>query len=474
MSTRREQTPDILLRLRAFARTEALWQPGQHLVLAVSGGPDSVAMLDLLHACAADEGLRLAVAHIHHHLRPEADEDAAFVEALAARYDVPFLLAHADVPARVAATGESVETAARAMRYAALTQIAADLAADRIVTGHTADDQAETVLMRLLRGTGPGGLAGIPPRRDAIIRPLLPLWREEIMAYLAARSLPYHVDTTNFSTDFTRNRIRHVLLPHLETTYAPQLRTRLQQLAAMSREDAAVLDAQAGELYTQLHRSLPDGVMLPAALDLPRALLWRLWRLALAEVRGSLLDIGYAHLAAIGTLPPHGAVDLPGAQVRREGDGLTFLAAPDAARPVAFPATPLPVPGEICLFDAGCCLRSALLTALPTAMPGGDTALLDPAAIRGDLHVRSWQDGDRMRPLGAPGARALQDIFTDARVPRRLRPRVPLVLDDDGIIWIAGFRIADRVKIAPITMHAIRLSVEWELNPWTVTRSYAT
>lgn len=449
-----------------YVHEETLWAPGERLLAAVSGGPDSVVLLDVLLAL----GLEVTVGHVNHRLRSEAAADAAFVRELAARRGAPFLLREVDVPARVTATGESVEEAARELRYAALREMAREAKAGCIATGHTADDQAETVLMRVLRGTGVAGLAGIPARRDEIVRPLLPIWRREILAYLSDHDLSCLHDLSNDSTAFTRNRIRLDLLPLLEREYAPRLRVRLARLAEIARQDTAALDGWAEREYARLRRVLPTGPALPVELPaLPRAIVWRLWRLALAEVRGGLADIGYEHLEDIQRLSAHQEVHLPGVRVLHEARQLVFLPAGDAEPAEAIPETPLPAPGQVCLLDAGCCLTATVGDDAPP-LAGGDTAVLDADALAGPLTLRAWRPGDRYQPFGAPGSRKLQDIFVDAGVPRRLRPRIPVIFDEQGIVWLAGFRIADRVKITASTQHFLRLYIEWELNPWILKR----
>jgi tRNA(Ile)-lysidine synthase len=445
------------------ARAEALWAPDDTVLVAVSGGMDSVTLLHLLHAVAPAESLRLAVGHVDHGLRAESRTDLAFVADYATRLGVPCYMRRVDVRARMQACGESLEEAARELRYAALAEMAAEAGATRIATGHTADDQAETVLMRVLRGTGVSGLAGIPPRRDAIIRPLLPLWRHDVEAYIAAHGLAYRSDSSNADREILRNRLRLELLPQLEYLYAPQLRARLVHLAQMARDDDAVLDAQARAHYRAAARTQAGGVLLPP-LDVPPALVRRAWRIAVTEVTGGCEDVSFEHLAAVAALPVGRAVSLPGVQVRREQDGYFFFRHAAAA----LTSAPLPVPGRVHWPDVG----TLTATPAPLAPPvGGDTALLDADEVRGPLTVRAWQPGDRFCPYSAPGARPVQDIFTDAGVPRRLRTQVPVVEDADGIVWLAGFRIADRVKMTATTQAVLRLQIEWESNPWTSQRS---
>jgi tRNA(Ile)-lysidine synthase len=465
MSSPSGQSNDPARRVSAFVRAQGLWNDGARLLLAVSGGVDSIAMLHLL---ATEIGpamrLRLAVAHVNHSLRAEAGEDAVFVAARAADYGLPSVTRTVDVPARVAETGESVEEAARELRYAALREMAAETGSDIIATAHTADDQAETVLMRVLRGAGLTGLSGIPPQRGNIVRPLLPLWRAEIEAYVAAHALPFHVDATNLSTEFFRNRIRHELLPLLERDYAPRLRERLARLAEMARVDADYLDGIAEDTFRFICVRLPGGVALPVLSEEARSLRWRLWRQAIIAVREELDAIGYEHLAAIDGLQLHEEVHLPGVRVIREGAQIVFLPADEAD--ITIPEQAIPVPGKLHLPEIGYLTIQRSPYPLPLAQ--GDAAVLDAATMDGPLRVRGWQPGDRYRPLGAPGTRKLQDIFVDAGVPKRLRERIPVVLDAHGIIWLAGFRIADRVKMVPTTSTTLKFDMQWEYSPWTL------
>jgi len=455
---------DLSTRVRAFAHAEGLWSTGAMVVAAVSGGPDSLALLELLVGLADEEGLRLAVGHVNHGLREEATADAEYVADLATRHGLPFRCQQVDVRGRVAATGDSVEMAARFLRYAALTAIAEELGATYIATGHTANDQAETVLMRVLRGTGITGLAGIPPRRGMIIRPLLPVWREEIDAFLAARALIACQDLSNLSPDFLRNRLRRNLLPLLETDYAPRVREHLVHLATLARDDDAALNTWAQAAYDAHHRLLPRGGVLISPLpELPPAVQRRVWRLTLAVLRGQLEEISFTHLREIENLPIGHEVHLPGVRVRHEQDGRTFFPVTEAPAP-ATPAASLPVPGRLIWSGS---MMTAEVVCPPVTVSGGDIGLLDLMAIRGPLIVRNWQPGDRFRPLGAPGSRKVQDIFVDAGVPRRLRAQVPVVQDNDGIVWIAGFRIADRVKMQSTSFDVLRLTITWEWNPWT-------
>ncbi|MEI7832432.1 MAG: tRNA lysidine(34) synthetase TilS, partial [bacterium] len=426
-------------------------------------GPDSVVLLDIL--CRL--GASVAVGHVHHGLRAESDEEAEFVRARAAHYRIPFYLRLVDVRGRMAEMGESLETAARELRRVALREMAAEAGAQYIATGHNADDQAETVLMRILRGTGVRGLGGIPPCNEEFIRPLLQVWRAEILDFARENELPYRLDPSNNSPAHQRNRLRHRLLPLLEDEYAPRLRERLAHLADIARGDNAALEQWAATCYQQYAQPTPHGISLPHPLEVPEAICTRVWLLALAAVRGDAADIGYDHLRAIAMLHTGEETHLPGAIVRWEYDRLVFL--PQEIVVVAYNSA-LPVPGVVELPSIGVILNTELL-AQWSSTPGGDAALVDAEAIVGELTVRGWRAGDRYQPLGAPGTRKLQDIFVDAQLPRRLRARVPVVCDEEGIVWLAGYRLADRVKIGRKTDKGLLIKIKWEFNPWTLRNS---
>lgn len=435
----------------------------KRVLVAVSGGPDSMALLDVLHRL----GITLAVGHVHHGLRTESELEAEFVRARAVHYGVPFYMRLVDVRGRMAERGESLETAARELRRVALREMAVEAGASVIATGHNADDQAETVLMRILRGTGVRGLGGIPPRNEEFIRPLLPVWRAEILDYLREHELPYRLDPSNNSPAHLRNRLRHQLLPLLEDEYASRLRERLAHLADIARADNTALEQWAATCYRQYAQPTPGGISLPHPLEVPEAICTRVWLLALAAVRGDAADIGYDHLRAIAALRSGEETHLPGAVVRWEYDRLVFL--PQKIAVEAFNHT-LPVPGVVKFPSIGVIIITELLAQWST-LPGGDTALVDADAVVGELTVRSWCSGDRYQPLGAPGTRKLQDIFVDAQLPRRLRARVPVVCDEEGIVWLAGYRLADRVKIGRKTDKGLLIKIKWEFNPWTLRNS---
>lgn len=345
----------FVLRVQQAIAAHHLLTPKATVVVAVSGGPDSVALLHVLIALKSSWHLTLHLAHLDHGLRQESAEDAQFVEALAARWHIPTTLERCNVAARCAREGWSIEDGARRLRYEFLREVAKRQGASVIAFAHTADDQAETVLMRLMRGTGLLGLGAIPMTRPLdesvwLVRPLLEVWRREVMAYVKRAHLPYREDTTNRDSRFVRNRIRHELLPLLERDYNPNIKHVLTQLAEQSRWDYAFLQEAAGRQWKRLVKGQPIharqrqttsrplasrrsqqetqssthvSLCIEPLLRQPKALQRQLVRRAIQRVRGDVGQLEFRHWLEVERLlteRPEGTIlDLPGGvHVRRE------------------------------------------------------------------------------------------------------------------------------------------------------------
>ena len=306
------------------------------VVVGVSGGADSVALLSLLARLRPSWRLTLYVVHVDHQLRAESSEDAAFVQELAARLNVPAVIKRRNVATLCRREGWSLEDGARRIRYQCFVEAAAEYSAGVVALAHTADDQAETVLMRLLRGSGLTGLGGIPVMRELqgirIVRPLLQCWRSEIAAYLAGMGLTYREDASNADHRFVRNRIRHELLPALSRDYNPNIKAALVQLAGQSRVDHGYLQSAVRRYWKRVARASRGGdvsLKLPALARQPEALQRELLREALRQIRGNLNQFEFRHWRELERLLHRGstkaAVHLPGGvQVVREADRLRF------------------------------------------------------------------------------------------------------------------------------------------------------
>lgn len=325
-------THPLIEQVRQTIVTHRLFPSRARIVVAVSGGADSVALLHVLAGLRTAWPLELHVAHLDHGLRASSSDDARFVHELSVRLGIPATVERRDVATRCASEGWSLEDGARRLRYEVLQAVAQRQSASHLAVAHTADDQAETVLMRLIRGAGLLGLGAIPMTRDLgevrLVRPLLEVWRRELLAYLKAERLTYREDPTNQQWDFVRNRIRHELLPLLERSYNPQIKERLVQLARQSRADYAYLQEAAARQWKRIaKRTSPRAVRLgrlPFLRQSP-SIQRQLVRQAVACVQGDMTQFEFRHWVEIERLfrerPVGTLVDLPGGiQWRREAD----------------------------------------------------------------------------------------------------------------------------------------------------------
>jgi tRNA(Ile)-lysidine synthase len=465
MATARE-TPAVLETVRATVAGEGLLARGDRVLVAVSGGPDSVALLHALTRLAPEYELRLVVCHVHHGLRPEADHDARFVRELAAALGWPVVVERVRVPQR---PDRSPEAAARAARYAALRRAADATEATRIAVGHTADDQAETVLMRALEGAGPRGLAGIPVRRGRLIRPLLDVPRAAILAFLVAEGVAWLEDPSNRDPKILRNRIRHEVLPLLEAHGWPRLRPALRRTARAARETVTALDAVLAPRAAGLARPGPGGVSLDLAAfaGLPPGGVKALLRRVLAElaeggpVAAGLRAAHFDQLAALFAARPGARVRLPGGLVvERARDGLWVT----RTHPPAGPAGPtcLVVPGETPLAAAGLRLLADLGPRGPAAPPSSPwTAWFDAGGVVGALRVRARRPGDRLTPFGGDRPVRVTRLLAEAGVPRGARARWPLLVAGDGdaerVLWVIGVRRSEGAPVTAQTQTVLRL-----------------
>jgi tRNA(Ile)-lysidine synthase len=454
----------LLERVCAAIVNHRMIAPGDRLLVAISGGPDSTALLHLLVQLRGRLGCRLRACHVHHGLRgEEADADAEQGAALARSLRVPFVVHRADVRSFARSQKMSLEAAARAVRYRLLEFTAEQTRANRIATGHTADDQAETVLLNLLRGAGPGGLAGIPPVRGKIIRPLLWVARAETEQYCKEEKLSYRIDSSNLDTRFARNRIRHEILPALRKVQ-PRVDGALARLAEIMREEDAYVSGQAAQALREMGAERPGevGIACTPFAGLTRALQRRVVRAAIAKLKGDELDIELERVDALAGLAVSGrtgaVVELPGGvRGERTYGELMISATPEKAPPPTGEWT-LQVPGRVKIAGLGVEITAARSRARrPPAKPSA--ALFDAKAVTLPLTVRTRRRGDRFRPLGMRQSVKLQDFFVNTKVPRADRDRVPLVLSDDEIVWVVGHRTSERCKVTGRTRSTIRLEV---------------
>jgi len=423
-----------------------LLAPGSTVVVAVSGGIDSVALLDYL-VSRTDLGLSLVVAHLNHCLRGgESDGDEAFVRQLAASHGLAIEVGRVDVRQLAAAQRLSLEEAGREERYRFFAGVAKRYGAAAIALAHHRDDQAETVLLRLLRGSGTAGLAAMPVRSaDGIcIRPFLHLGRTEIEAYAQGKGLSFRTDSSNSDTGFLRNRVRHSLIPDLET-YNPAISRRLADTAALMAADEELLTAVVALRWPAVAQCREGAVALSrdALLAETSGMRFRIYRRALSEVKGDLRRIAFCHLQAIDRLlsggPPNGMLDLPGGiRATRCYDELLVGRSEKADGAADYAVT---ISGEGCyLLPHGA--RIEVREGAPGGQSGRNSILVDLGAVPFPWLVRSFRPGDRLVPVGMTGHRKVKELFIDEKIPRGLRPRIPLVFSGTTLFWVAGLRMA--------------------------------
>ncbi len=441
---------------------------GKFLVVAVSGGPDSLALLYSLHSLRTELRLRLHGAHLDHCLRGEASRaDARYVRGIFESLELPYTLETADVASYQALHRVSLEQAARTVRYDFLAGVVRRENADAVALGHTADDQAETVLMHIIRGSGLTGLQGmetIATRRYdegdiRIFRPMLSIARHETIEYCRAGGLEPREDESNLSHEFTRNRVRHELIPLLEE-FNPAVRDALVRLATSTRHDLSFIEKEVDARWRSI-ATVEQGRVSLGIEELRRldpAIQTHLLRRAVGSVKGDLEDVHQVHgedMLRLIAGPAGKALDLPG--------GLRFKVSYNAATIAAVPQDSRSIPnivGEQAIRVSGETLfggwritadliqrKSEICAAKLHAASEDFSAVLNSDVAEDKLVVRGRKDGDRFQPLGMTGHKKLQDFMVDAKIPRKDREGVPIVASGNCIVWVVGHRIADWARV---------------------------
>ncbi|MGA3043205.1 MAG: tRNA lysidine(34) synthetase TilS [Bryobacteraceae bacterium] len=439
-----------------------MFQPGQRVGVAVSGGADSVCLLHVLRELAPRWNLRLVVLHLDHKLRgEESRQDAAFVRRLAAKLDLPFGLQETDVGALCRETGENLEQAARAVRLEFFQRERQAGTIDRVATGHTRSDQAETVLFRFLRGAGTAGLAGIRPVTDAgIVRPLIESDRAGIERYLRERGIAWRTDSTNASTAFARNRIRHELLPQLTLDWNPAMTETLAHTADWALAEEAYWEAEMARLAPAHLVHEPPAVLIDIdpLVALPLAVARRLVRRAIEIAKGDLRGVGFGHLAGVLELTAsaegHGRLQIPGLDIFRSFDRLRI--APPALDNLDNRnyRLPLPVPGAVQLPGQKMVVHTELfentnVTETLSDVYNGCVGCLDWNRLCSPLEIRNWRPGDQYQPVGHSGAEKIKVLFHQARVPLWERRHWPVVTMGEVILWARRFGPASGFAATP-------------------------
>lgn len=396
-----------------------MFSGGDKVLVGLSGGPDSVCLLYILK----EFGLKLYIAHLNHGFRgKESDGDQRFCEELGKRLGLPVFVKKVKI--------KKNEESARNARYKFLEDTAKKIGANKIALGHNADDQAETVLMRLLRGAGARGLSGIPPIRGIIIRPLINVWRKEILDYLKKRNIPYRIDSSNLGTDYFRNRIRHELIPYL-SKYNPNIKNILRNTG---RNMAMVKDYLEGAVRQEF--------IIKTAKNLG-------------------LNLTSEHVDNILSMKKE--VSLPkGIVARKEYGNLIFFRKKNRKKFII----ELPINGRAEMPECNILITSMLCKKPRKIARKPFEVQLDYDKIPHPLKIRNRRQGDVFQPIGFKGRKKVKDIFIDEKIPERYRDSIPLVISGNEICWIPGYRIGEKFKITHDTKRVVNIKTEGVENLW--------
>ena len=503
---KKNRQPTLQQRVLSFVQEHHLVSSRQKLLVAVSGGQDSVCLLHILVKLREELDISLYIAHLNHQLRgAEAEADAMYVSELARQLGIPAIMERRDVKTYQVQRHISLEEAAREVRYTFLSQVAESIGADRVAVGHTIDDHIETILMHLIRGTGTRGLCGLQPKQSrnnlTIIRPLLPISRQETADYCYHHQLEPRVDASNLSLSPLRNRIRHQLIPLLQS-YNPGVSEALLRTARIAGDDLAFLDKEVGQLWGEVAQEQENTIILDKGrfLGLPSALKRHLLRASIEKLLGNLMDIETRHIQQIMdalTKPAGKRLSLPGGLIFSiEYD--KYLIGTDPAALSPFPSLgaefQLKIPGETLL--PGWCIEATIIS--PSVVRGKSEGALAPSetitplplikgksqtrlgeGIKGiglrnnlfaayfdldktgdKLIVRGRQPGDRFQPLGLSQTKKLGEFMIDAKIPHAWRERIPIVCSSQHILWVVAWRIDERVKVTENTEQILCLKFE--------------
>lgn len=460
----------------SFASHDNLFSPGETLVVAVSGGPDSVCLLHILTRLMAPININLHVAHLNHGLRgAESDADADYVRQLSLSLGIPSTIEKRNVESFRLSHHLSLEEAARAVRYSFLSEVAATIGSRKVAVGHTADDQVETILHHFIRGSGLTGLRGMLPETNwnineteksiTVIRPLLGVTRKETEHYCTSYELSPRFDASNLSLSFTRNRIRLELLPYLRSMNS-RIDQAILRLSNAVGQDLEVLEGAAADLFTRSAVKRDGSISFKKSpiVEAPESLQRHLFRLAIGLLLGDTTNVEMVHIEAIldSLKKPAGtSLTLPRDLVFMVDYGeftISLKQKVEPPYPVVKETYPINVPGETNIPGWIIVTRIEKAESYETVtnnLPW--QAHLDLAVAGKDIFVRGRVGGDRFRPLGMASLKKLQDFMVDEKIPSRWRDSIPILANNNQILWVVGLRIDDRAKFTDRTTEFLHI-----------------
>lgn len=476
----------MLQKVRRTIEKHKMLDAEDRVGVAVSGGPDSIALLHVMMKIAAELRLSLVIIHVNHGLRgEESEEEEQFVRTLGDSMKIPVAARKISIPAIRQREQGSVENLCRRERYGYFEEVTERYSLDKIALGHNQDDQAETVIIKFLRGSGLGGLRGILPVRDGMyVRPLIEVSREEILAFLRENGAQYMTDSSNIDNIYIRNKIRNRLIPGLKEQYNPKLIENIARMADIIRLENAFIEQYVNDALLKLniiYEGNRIGINLPDFKLLHPVLRLRIIKKLLQNRTSSKMKISYVHVKAVSDLiegsRSNGLLNLPlGITVRREYDNLTILKDKDSSL-LTDPHDKIKklrkddkwdfndyfynvfIPGAVQVKEAGLTIEFSCTGIEHVDLNAKHTVFMDYDSLTYPLIIRNMRAGDRMQPLGLGGTKKVKSIFIDKKIPRSRRGKIPLIVDQNSILWIPGIQLSDRARVTDTTKTVLRVEI---------------
>jgi len=464
----------MIKKVKEAIKKYRMLESGDSIVVAVSGGPDSVALLKVLETLSDEYGLTLIAAHLNHGLREEADREEQFVSKLSNEMGIKFECKTADINFFRKGTGKSLEETCRDVRNHFLNDVLKRHHAHKIALGHHLNDQIETVLINFLRGSGPEGLKGMLPVRDSLyIRPLLYVRRKEILSFLESHKIPFMIDTSNTEDIYLRNRIRHLLIPELTAKYNPKLEGSLSNMAEIMRLEDDYMKSVTGKILSGWSVESDDSeirIIISELRKYHEAIQIRIMKNILRRSTPNSQGIGYVHIKAVVDLAkrdqPSGYLNLPyNIEVRREYDCLVVSTGENFGRNIMKEKCDrlfyeVTSPGLVNIAELGKTMILDLIEP-PVQIKSSEknTVYMDYDRILLPMIIRTGKPGDRIQPLGMTGTKKIKSYFIDEKIPLNCRQEIPLLLDQGSVLWIVGMRLSERVKITYKTRKILKVEI---------------
>ena len=462
----------IINSVRQTIKRENLIEKNDKILIALSGGPDSICLLDIMIKLKDEYNLTLYAAHLNHRIRGiDAQEDSLFCQKICKKNNVTFFVKNIDIPELAVQQSRGVEEVARDVRYDMFFDIKNKLGINKIAVAHNLDDQAETMLMKMFRGSGIQGLRGIDyKRKDGIIRPLLDIYKSQINEYCDVNNLNPRIDKTNFESDYSRNKVRLDLIPYIENNYCENIKQILSRTANVIRDDYNYIEEVSKEHYELLVKNKSDDEII---LDLPllkntdTAIQKRVIRLAILDIMGNLNNIENVHIIdSLSLLEKSDGkiINLPKnlkAYIKNEDYVITTKNQENEEITYEYN---IEINGKTVVNEIGLTVTTSVLPAKDSlALPVSKyIKVFDYDKIVGSLYVRSRKIGDKLSPIGLTGTKKIKDILINKKIPADTKYMFPIISDDEQILWLLGYRISENYKMDDSTQRVIRIQLEYD------------